>query len=259
MPRRAIQGTKKYRRTSGEADAGKLSQMIEDAIMRESNDVSHKTKKSFSPSTVGYGHGKCPRYWHIAFKGAEFEDKFDPMAVANMDNGSFTHERIAAYIEKAGIQVEREREITSTTPPIRGFIDSVVDMGHGEVPIEVKSIKMEGFQQRVTTMRPPGYHLVQLLIYMKLLGADYGFFYYENKNTQQFVIIPVSMTPRNKKLVDDVFEWMTTVYNTSQDEHLAQRPFPRTSLECKNCPVKKTCWAGDEGTTFIEPLKVPRI
>ena len=24
-------------------------------------------KKTFSPSTLGYGHGKCARYWFLAF------------------------------------------------------------------------------------------------------------------------------------------------------------------------------------------------
>ena len=37
----------------------------------------HTQKKTFAPSTVAYGHGECPRYWYIAFDGAEFSDNAD--------------------------------------------------------------------------------------------------------------------------------------------------------------------------------------
>ena len=57
-------------------------------------------KKTFSPSTLGYGHGNCARYWFIAFNGAEFEDTATPQAKAAMENGSFVHDRIQSRMSK---------------------------------------------------------------------------------------------------------------------------------------------------------------
>jgi hypothetical protein len=34
-------------------------------------------KKSFAPSTIAFSHGECPRYWYLAFEGANFVDNAD--------------------------------------------------------------------------------------------------------------------------------------------------------------------------------------
>ena len=47
-----------------------------------------KTKKSFSPSSLVWGSGACPRYWFLAFSGAEFVDDATPYDVANMNSGT---------------------------------------------------------------------------------------------------------------------------------------------------------------------------
>jgi hypothetical protein len=57
-------------------------------------------KKTFSPSTLGYGHGNCARYWFIAFNGAEFEDTADIKAKAAMENGNYVHDRIQSRMNK---------------------------------------------------------------------------------------------------------------------------------------------------------------
>ena len=51
-------------------------------------------KKTFAPSTIAYGHGECPRYWYLAFDGNIFEDNTEPDAVANMESGTLSHDRI---------------------------------------------------------------------------------------------------------------------------------------------------------------------
>ena len=40
---------------------------------------------------------------------------------------------------------------------------------------------------------------ILILIYMKLRNATEGVFLYENKNTQELLVIPVQMTEKNKK------------------------------------------------------------
>ena len=68
-----------------------FAEMYEEAVLSEKRPNEFTQKKTFSPSSVGYGNGNCPRYWFIAFTGAEFENETDAMGVVNMDNGTYVH------------------------------------------------------------------------------------------------------------------------------------------------------------------------
>ena len=76
--------------------------MIDDAYNARRRPKRDMQKKTFSPSTIGYGHGNCPRYWFIAFSGEEFDEKFDATAIANMLNGTYAHERLQKIIAESG-------------------------------------------------------------------------------------------------------------------------------------------------------------
>lgn len=76
MTRAIIKGLKHKRESSG-FDVDRLSQIIEEAYVRvgkSGHPDGFKTKKTFAPSSIAYGHGTCPRYWYLAFSGAEFVD-----------------------------------------------------------------------------------------------------------------------------------------------------------------------------------------
>jgi hypothetical protein len=47
-------------------DAKKYRLALGKAYLAGKNGIQFTTKKTFSPSTVGYGYGKCPRYWNLA-------------------------------------------------------------------------------------------------------------------------------------------------------------------------------------------------
>jgi CRISPR-associated protein Cas4 len=216
-----------------------------------------KTKKSFAPSGLGYGSGKCPRYWHLAFSGTMFVENTDELAIANMENGKYVHDRLQKMFGESGLEVELEREVVNEYPPIFGFADIIVKWQGKDVVGEIKSMKEEMYALRAVTKQPLDYHKVQLLIYMYVLGIDNGFFYYENKNTQEFIIIPVHMTDNNRKLVESMFEWMKMVWDTHKEGVLAERPFKKSSKECKFCPVKTACWTtAADGDREILPLGV---
>ena len=95
-------------RTPGRINTQEVIEKIESGYLVNDRDT-FKTKKSFSPSTLVYGHGACPRYWYLAFHGAEFNDVVTPHQVANMRNGSLAHERIQQAIADAGILVPKKR------------------------------------------------------------------------------------------------------------------------------------------------------
>ena len=72
-------------------------------------------KTAFSPSTLTWNHGECPRFWYLAFEGAIFEDNSDAYGVANRTSGTLSHDRIQDAMIKAGIldetmELETERK-----------------------------------------------------------------------------------------------------------------------------------------------------
>lgn len=247
------------RQGPGEFDPQEFIKAYEQSYINSGSRSGFKKKKSFSPSTLGYGHGTCPRYWYIAFTGAEFEDVPDSKSLANMDNGSYSHDRIQDNLEKMGILKDRELEVTSVDPPIRGFIDGVLDWKEKDIPMEIKTANNGSFQFRATSGKCSGSHFVQFLIYLKLLKAKEGFILYENKDTQDMLIIPIMVSEKNKQHVDYLFDWMRNTYKSFTDGVLPERPWKRKNAKiCSNCPVRTACFETfGEGDVELPVLEVP--
>lgn len=244
-------------------DVKGMGQVLEQAYLDSRREPSDRAKVSFAPSGVGYKAGTCPRQWFYAFTGGVVrEDDTDAMGVANMAYGTEAHERIQGLFEKSGILVEKERELrlpaTDTQPPIGGYVDLIVDWQGEEVVGEIKTTMQESFVSKQAKGRGAGYHIIQLLIYMKALGKEKGFLLYENKNLQQMLIVPVTMNVENKKLADDTWDWMIKTYKNWQNGTLPKRPFRTNSVVCKACPFKKHCWEGEEGVVSLPVLEVPK-
>lgn len=249
----------------------KMEAALEAASSRLGRPNGYTIKKSFAPSGVGYGSGRCPRYWYFAFHGAEFVYNNTARQRANMDSGTAAGDRIAKTFKEAGILNSAEFKVIHDDPPIFGYGDLAVTWQGEEMVGEVKTTRDESFQTRAATMKPPGYQLIQLLIYMHVLKKEKGFFVIENKNTHELVILPIKMTEKNQEIVDGVLEWMRTVKAASDADTMPNRPFTPKSLECKSCPVWNECWDGfvkktaktegadpKPGVVDLPPLVVPR-
>lgn len=213
-----------------------------------------KTKKSFSPSTLVYGNGACPRYWYLAFEGAEFVDDADPYAVANMSSGTMSHERIQKAIEDAGLMVEKEKRIFTQDPPIFGFADAIIQWGEEQPVVEIKTMRDESFSYRKFA-KAPNYHVMQLTIYMKVLGKKMGILLYENKNSHELHAIVVELTPESEAWGDYAFDWMKTVRKQWESKEIPMKPYRSNSKICKGCPIAATCAKAEKGTVKIQPLE----
>lgn len=213
-----------------------------------------KTKKSFSPSTLVYGNGACPRYWFLAFSGAEFEDNVDAYAAANMQSGIDGHARIQKAITDAGIMVEEEKKVIASDPPIFGFADAIVQWGEEQPVVEIKTMKEESFLYRKHA-KPPSYHLMQLIIYMKILGKRLGILLYENKNSHELHAITVEPTDEYKAWADYAFDWMKKVRAQWQSGDIPQKTYRSNSKVCKTCPLQKACAEAPKGKEKIDPLE----
>ena len=255
MPRNLIGTlTKKPRNTK--LDAKKFRLAIGRAYLEGKTGYIHRKKTTFSPSTVGYGHGKCPRYWSIAFDGADFKETFNAQGVAAMDNGTDAHTRLEKVIAKTGYLKESEREIKLDSPPIRGFIDLILDVEGEEIVGEIKTIKDDQYTLRKDTSTGADSHVVQLLIYMKVTGAEEGFFLYENKNTHEITVIPMVKSPENLDYVDYIFDWMKEVRAAWEEKKNIKRPFKGDKAPCTYCPVKEVCFEKSDGRHKIAPLEI---
>jgi CRISPR/Cas system-associated exonuclease Cas4 (RecB family) len=214
------------------------------------------TKKTFSPSSIVYGNGKCPRYWFIAFTGADFKTNIDAKSGAYMLNGTYVHDRLQTLMLEGGLVKETEREVKYSDPPIRGFIDLVVDNFGEEVLGEIKSSRHDAFEEISTSNTPKIYHLIQLLIYMYVTETKEGFVMYEDKDEQHICTIPVILNDRTKKIVEDIFDWMREVRKAWEDDKMPAPVYAKTSYACKGCPVFDTCWGDTRVDVKIEALRI---
>jgi len=246
-------------RKEGALDTASISEFIEKQYLKSNRSPEVKQKLTFSPSNIGGYNGLCPRYWYLAFKGAKFVDDNDALGIAVMSNGTHTHDRIQSLFEKSGIPVELEVEIKIESPPVRGFVDLMMEWNNDIVVGEIKSTRQEVFLIRQATMKPSAQHLIQVLLYLKATKKTKGFLLYENKNTQEFLIIPVEYSERNKKILNDVLDWMTKVYKNYEKGELPTRPYTKKNKICQGCPLFDDCWSQGAGTVTIEPMEVPKV
>ena len=214
----------------------------------------------------------CPRRWYLSFSGAEFDESADAVGIANMENGSAFHDRIQKLFTDAGIMAEEEKELIVEDPPIRGFIDAIAEIDGVRAVGEFKSTRDESFVHRRYSGNPMAYHLYQVLIYMYFEKIDQGFLFYENKNDQTFLTIPIRMNDYTRKIIEDAIEWMRKVHgNWKKDvidededgnpvvsyENLPTRPWTRRNKNCQQCPVFNECWENrPDGEVDLPPMEV---
>jgi len=252
----------KNRKRESKINHKKLQKELKEASLEGKQRDAFQTKYSFSPSTVGYGYGTCARYWQFAFNGVEFKDSFTAEGMAAMENGTASHDRIQKALKKVtkvATLKEVEKELKISDPPVRGFIDVIMDVDGEEIIGEIKTIKSEQYDIRKMTETPSDSHLVQILIYMKGTGAKEGFFLYENKNSHEISTFPVLMTEENEEYADYIFDWMREVYQAFKDKKNVKRGYTKSSYQCKYCPIAEACYEAPDGRTKIEPLQVKKL
>ena len=261
-PKRSIVASikTKPKRTSEGFTVEKLEQSLEKGYLLMAREPGFKTKKSFAPSSIGYQHATCPRYWHIAFTGAHFAEHADAVGVAVMSSGTSAHERIQTALEKAGIVIpvtekptrhsdakgKPEHEAKLEDPPVFGYIDLLLDVDGEKVVGEIKTTGGDIFRYRSTSNKPAPYHMYQILLYMHITKIDRGFVMYEDRDTLQICVIEVLMDETNRKVIDDALDWMRKVRKNWEDEgEIPKAPWTQRNKSCKTCPVFETCWNSD--------------
>ena len=233
------------------------------------------TKKyTFAPSTLTYGAGECARYWYLAFDGAVFYDNADAYGVANRTQGTLGHDRIQDAILRSGLLQEgmefdaepskykkqihpaMEFRIKSDDPPISGYGDVMLNYKGNTILGEIKTAPVEGFEYRKAKRKGKIAHLMQLIMYMKIMKKDKGALIYENKNNHELLVLPVEVNDHYRRWVDQAFDWMRTVRKAWEDQTLPQKTYRANSKICKVCPIQKACSEAEAGVIKIKPLEL---
>lgn len=258
MSGREIVQNLKFKNANDGFDHNALAKLIEESYLQQRRAPKFSKKTTFSPSSIGGYQGTCPRYWYLAFEGGIAVDAADAVGIATMKNGTDAGVRIAKVFEDSGALVGKEIEVNLKDPPIRGFIDVMVRLD-GEIVVgEIKTTRQESFVFRKNTMKPMATHLCQILIYLDATQKKHGFLMYENRNTQEYVIIPVEMNEKNRKILDEVYDWLRVVRKSWEDKELPKRPFQKRNKICKGCPMFDICWNhSPDGTVKIPVMVTP--
>lgn len=241
-----------------EDDGDPLSGLIEAVYegYRKDNVPKHQTKKSFAPSTLVWGHGVCPRYWYLAFEGNTFYEEKSGLSITNMDSGTDRHKRIQQALEDSGILIENERKTTYDSPPIYGYVDSFINWKGVEYILEIKTCPDDAFNRHKSTRSASSYHILQLLIYMKIYKKNRGIIMYENKNTHELLVVPVNVTRQQIDFVNYMFDWMKEVYGAWEAKTIPMVPFRSNDIKiCQSCPLQQACKAAPEGDIKIAKRK----
>lgn len=215
-------------------------------------------KKSFAPSTLAFSHGECARYWYLAFDGGMFEDNADAYGAANMTAGTKSHERIQEAMGNVpDFLIDSEFKVVNNDPPIFGYGDVMLNWEGEELLGEIKTMPSEGFEYRKNVGKPKTGHLIQLIIYMKILKKARAVLIYENKNNHDLLILPVEVNDYYIGWVDRAFDWMRTVRKAWEDRTLPEKNYRSNSKICKTCPISKICAEAGPGEikiTALEPI-----
>lgn len=213
-------------------------------------------KKTFAPSTIAFSHGECPRYWYLAFEGAMFTDNADAYGAANMTAGTKSHERIQeAMANVPGFLVDSEFKVTYNDPPIFGFGDVMLNWEGSDLLGEIKTMPNDAFEYRKLAGKPKTGHLIQLLIYMKILNKSKAVLIYENKNNHDILVLPVELNQYMYEWVERTFDWMRTVRKAWEDKTLPTKNYRSNSKICKTCPIREACNNAGTGVIQIKSLE----
>lgn len=245
--------------TDTTVDLSKIADIINEGYVKNVElDLKEKgvqRKKSFAPSKLVWNEGTCPRYWYLAFEGNEVENKSDGPGIANMLAGIDGHERIAKALKNQNIVKWLEEWINYEDPPIGGRGDGMFVIDGQDILIEIKTTNERNFEYRKQTNTASNSNRIQLLIYMKILNHQLGAIIYENKNTNEILVIPVVPTQEDVDEINSIFDWMRRVKKAFDDKQLPERISKQGTKMCKACPLEKVCDSREKGVIKIEKRK----
>jgi CRISPR/Cas system-associated exonuclease Cas4 (RecB family) len=188
-----------------------------------------KVRDYFTPSNAHW----CPRAIWYHMTGTP-QDPVDSNGLRRMGVGSVYHEWIQEKLEKAGILVSAELEVTHDDPSMKGFYDGIIKNPETDEDYLIE-IKSRNDNKKSLPYLPRTEHLIQWNLYSVMTDVVKGLIFYVNKNTQEYNIYE---TQRNNKIVDKIFHKMKKIKDyLDRGEIVPYQPKENHDW----CPFKSTC------------------
>lgn len=217
----------------------------------------------FYPSSIG----KCLRsivYQMQGYDAKQMESRF----LLIMDNGSSFHERCEKLFESTGLLIAPEVSFRIPELNLSGRSDVLIDNFLPHTPstntiklykpsetegeqeliyegpdndviiVELKSISESGFKY-LDRQGAKEAHIMQLMLYMHIMGVKQGMLLYENKNTQEMKEFFIGYDEdMSKKIIEKIHSANRHVAENT----LPEKEFERSDFECMYCDFKDMCW-----------------
>lgn len=169
----------------------------------------------FYPSMLG---NPCDRNLYFAYHGQLPDQIIEAKTTRIFDTGSSLEVRMQKYFERTGLFLAAEQTVRLENPPISGRYDFLLRHGEYEkVLLELKSINDAGFAALIEAPKPE--HIVQLQIYLNLVGMENGILLYENKNDQKLKAF---------KVIKDVPLWESVIERCLKIQAMLPSEVPST-------------------------------
>lgn len=112
-------------------------------LMRVANKDNDRAVNVNAPSQAG----KCNRSNYYMRTQVSTDGTIEPRAQRIFDNGSYTHERLQAYLLDMGLLILDEVPLINEEYNIQGHTDGILDLDDEIGVLEIKSINDRGFSQ----------------------------------------------------------------------------------------------------------------
>jgi len=264
-----------------------LGGYIRKAIKKKAiESAGERTYEYFHPSQFADCSRKLIYYYEYdkAGKNESFVN-IDPDVQRKFDNGHYMHDRYSDYVRMTGKLLGcweckscgkvvgrdvlvgipdpeltdysctdcgdgkfkyREVRVNNDEYQIAGSVDAVFDNGDELIVVDFKSIKFSGFSDLPSKGPSPAY-IVQIQIYMWLLGLNKGIILYECKDDQRTKEYEFE---RDESIIDGIKDKAKFLIALRDKGQLPKRKYEHNNgFECKYCPFVKECW-GSEPSSF---------
>ena len=218
-----------------------ISDLLTKAINEIDDDYGYAWKQSdtFAPS----GSNQCARYAAYRLRG--FEQKFSwPGRMKRLfDLGNLIEIQVEKIFTRMDILVDKQIEIFVDNPPIRGYLDFVIEFGGKKYIVECKSANDMAYSWRQKLKKPKDDHMRQIQIYLEAMDMEEGFLLYYGKNDSDILLIHVK---RDRDFIKKLFKKYDKIYKVYNAGNIPARPYKQTSPSCAKCDAFDYCWADKE-------------
>ena len=129
------------------------------------------------------------------------QDPIEANSLRRMGVGTVYHEFIQEKLEKSGVLVSMEEEVTWDDPKMVGHYDGIIKNPETDEDFLLE-IKSRSDNKRAVNYLPRAEHILQWNLYSAMTKVVKGIIFYINKNTQEYNIFE---TTRNDQIINKVF------------------------------------------------------